>query len=145
MKQLISLLLIPAFAAPAAALTVRENSSRSGYSNQCFEQVYREEYIPGTRERPGRVRRWTETREIPCGYAGSPGNTIIQEDPFPINPRPSVDRNNADNNSCIEGALLGGILGGGAGYASSRGDGRGWAIPLGIVAGSMVGCQIDGG
>lgn len=141
MKQLISLLLIPAFAAPAAALTVRETSSRSGYSNQCFEQVYREEYIPGTRAQPGRVRRWTETREVSCGYAG--GNTVIQEDPFPINPR--APRAQADENSCIEGALLGGILGGGAGYASSRGDGRGWAIPLGIVAGTLVGCQVDGG
>ena len=27
----------------------------------------------------------------------------------------------------------------------SRGDGRWWAIPLGIVGGSIVGCQIDGG
>ena len=40
--------------------------------------------------------------------------------------------------------VLGGIAGGGAG-ALSRGDGRWWAIPLGIVGGSIVGCQIDGG
>ena len=33
----------------------------------------------------------------------------------------------------------------GLGVALSRGDGRLWAIPLGIVGGSMVGCQIDGG
>ena len=50
-----------------------------------------------------------------------------------------------DDNSCIEGAVLGGILGGGIGAAASRGDGRWWAIPLGIVGGSMVGCQADGG
>ena len=40
-------------------------------------------------------------------------------------------------------AVCGG--GGGAGAAASRGDGRWWAIPLGIVGGSMLGCQVDGG
>ncbi len=35
--------------------------------------------------------------------------------------------------------------GSGLGAALSRGDGRLWAIPLGIVGGSMVGCQVDGG
>ena len=38
-----------------------------------------------------------------------------------------------DDNSCIEGGILGGIAGGGIG-AASRGDGRWWAIPLGIAA-----------
>ena len=38
-----------------------------------------------------------------------------------------------------------GILGGGLGAALSRGDGRWWAIPLGVVGGSMIGCDIDGG
>ena len=50
-----------------------------------------------------------------------------------------------DDNSCIEGSVLGGIAGGGLGAALSRGDGRWWAIPLGIVGGTMMGCQIDGG
>ena len=45
-----------------------------------------------------------------------------------------------DDNSCIEGSILGGIAGAGAGAALSRGDGR-WC-PLGIVGGSMVGCQV---
>ena len=56
---------------------------------------------------------------------------------------PDVGRH--DDNSCIEGGILGGIAGGGIGAAASRGDGRWWAIPLGIVGGSMVGCQMDGG
>ena len=58
---------------------------------------------------------------------------------------PSTKGGHVDDNSCIEGSVLGGILGGGAGAAASRGDGRLWAIPLGIVGGAMVGCQIDGG
>lgn len=52
---------------------------------------------------------------------------------------------NTDDNSCIEGSILGGIAGGGLGAALSRGDGRWWAVPTGIVGGALVGCQIDGG
>ena len=37
------------------------------------------------------------------------------------------------------------MLGGGAGAAMSRGDGRWWAIPLGAVVGSAIGCDLDGG
>ena len=37
------------------------------------------------------------------------------------------------------------LLGGGAAAALSRGDGRWWAIPLGVVSGAMIGCDIDGG
>ena len=50
-----------------------------------------------------------------------------------------------DDNSCIEGSVIGGIAGGGLGAALSRGDGRWWAIPTGIVGGALAGCQIDGG
>ena len=56
-----------------------------------------------------------------------------------------TSNNNVDDNSCIEGSVLGGIAGGGLGAALSRGDGRLWAIPLGIVGGAMAGCQVDGG
>ena len=35
--------------------------------------------------------------------------------------------------------------GGGLGAAVSRGDGRWWAIPLGILVGSTVGCDMAGG
>jgi hypothetical protein len=52
---------------------------------------------------------------------------------------------NTDDNSCIEGSILGGIAGGGLGAALSRGDGRWWAVPTGIVGGALVGCQVDGG
>lgn len=95
----------------------------------CYNTVYREEYIPGNAKRPGRVRSWNERVEVPCV-----ANTV-----------PETRTSEVDENSCIEGSVLGGILGGGAGAAASRGDGRWWAIPLGVVGGAMVGCQIDGG
>ena len=50
-----------------------------------------------------------------------------------------------DNNDCTDGKIAGGLVGGGLGAAISRGDGRWWAIPLGDVLGSRIGCEIEGG
>ena len=122
---LLTLLLIPQ---PALAY-----GSQRGYSNQCFREVYREEYVPGTRRRPGYVRRWTDTKEVPC-RSNRPRYTPRHQ-----------SRPQQDENSCLEGAILGGILGGGLGGAISRGDGRYVGVPTGIVAGALLGCQIDGG
>ena len=107
-------------------------SQPGGVRNRtCYKEVYREEYIPGTRDNPGRVRRWTETKKVPC--KGTGGNTYV---------RPSTD---VDDNSCVEGSILGGIVGVAAGAALSRDEGLLIGIPLGIVTGTMVGCQVDGG
>ena len=112
-----------------------------GYSQQCFKNVYREQYIPGTQQRPGRVRRWTERQEVPCNVHREPVYYPQEPQTYPA-PAP---RRHVDNNSCLEGTFIGGILGGAGGYAASQGDGRGWAIPLGVVGGALVGCQLDGG
>jgi len=109
------------------------NSYQPGYSSSstCTRKEYREEYIPGTSYRPGYVKSWHDEVEVPCNRTRT---TVIRE----RTPSP-------DGNECQEGAILGGILGGGAGAALSQGDGRWWAIPLGIVGGSIIGCDIDGG
>ena len=127
--------------------------SHSGGTKQtkCYKTVYREEYVPGTRSNPGYVRRWTEKKRVPCknrrrGHRGSHQHTHTNHNHGHHGNGHHVRKpRHVDDNSCIEGAVLGGIAGGGAGAALSRGDGRWWAIPLGIVGGSMVGCQIDGG
>ena len=63
--------------------------------------MYREEYIPGTRQNPGRIKRYTERIEVPCETAGSrPNNVGVNDQSF------------TDDNSCIEGAIIGGIAGG---------------------------------
>ena len=100
-----------------------------GYSSSktCTRNEYREEYIPGTRKDPGYVKKWEETVEVPCPGVGSTNN------------------NEFDNNDCSEGTIAGGILGGGLATAISRGKDRWWAIPLGVVSGAMIGCDIDGG
>ena len=112
---------------------------QAGYSSSrtCYRSEYREEYVPGTEDSPGYVRSWKETIELPCENNSA---TIIR-------PRRTVVERHyeVDDNDCTDGKIAGGILGGGLGAALSRGDGRWWAIPLGVVGGSMIGCDIDGG
>jgi outer membrane lipoprotein SlyB len=50
-----------------------------------------------------------------------------------------------DNNSCKEGTVAGGLLGGALGGVLSKKENWIWAIPSGMVAGGMIGCQVDGG
>ena len=111
---------------------------QAGYSTSrnCFKTEYREEYIPGTAESPGYVQSFHETIEVPCKHStdslrrgGYTRKTTIE----------------FDNNDCSDGKIAGGLLGGGVGAALSRGDGRWWAIPLGAVLGSRIGCEIEGG
>ena len=137
--------------------------SQPGYANQekCYKKVYKEEYVPGTMSSPGYVRSYKEKVRVPCKQNSSIEKTHYQPyewDPFhgdkggwKRHPRPTYHEPvqhqpaHVDNNDCSGGTVAGGILGGGAAAAMSRGDGRWWAIPLGVVSGAMVGCQIDGG
>ena len=122
-------------------------TGQSGWSRQCFRNVYRETYVPGTESRPGYVRRWNERKEVPCynagadGYLPNPHYLPADEPQY----RPQHSRGPVDDNSCIEGSILGGIAGGAAGAALSRDEGMIYGIPLGIVGGALIGCQIDGG
>ena len=105
---------------------------KAGYSEDrtCYKTDYREEYVPGTLENPGYIRTYNETVEVPCRDRG--GYTR----------RETIEY---DTNDCTDGKIAGGLLGGAAGAAMSRDDGRWWAIPLGIVVGSAIGCDVDGG
>ena len=127
-------------ALPVSAESIGDRSNRQAYNsqrgyaseNKCYRNEYREEYVPGTSRSPGYVSSYKERVEVPCN------REIYRRDDAPR-------RHNTDDNSCIEGSILGGIAGGGIGAAASRGDGRLWAIPLGIVGGALAGCQVDGG
>lgn len=114
--------------------------SQRGYAREekCYKNEYREEYVPGTSNSPGYVKSYKERVQVPCN------SRVYRRDD--ATPTPQLPQSpNADENSCIEGSILGGIAGGGLGAVLSRGDGRWWAIPTGIVGGALVGCQIDGG
>ena len=140
---LVSLLLGTA-ATPLVGLLGAEAQtvSQPGYSRttKCFRDEYREEYVPGTKDRPGYVRSWTEKVEIFC--AGRQTQFSMQEPQASIQEPPAVD---VDNNSCIEGSVIGGLLGAGLGAALSRSEGRWVGVPVGAAAGAVVGCQVDGG
>ena len=110
--------------------------SRSGYAHtqKCYRSEYREEYIPGSEDNPGYVKSWKETIEYPCNKPDRGTRRQVIERQYEV-----------DDNDCTDGKVAGAILGGGVGAALSRDEGRWWAIPLGVVTGSAIGCDIDGG
>ena len=130
MKILLASIIALSSVTPAMA-----HHSQRGYSasRDCYKTVYREEYIPGTKANPGYIKTYNETVAIPCNRKRK--TKVIQQDT-------TVQY---DNNDCSDGKIAGAILGGGAAAAMSRGDGRWWAIPLGVVTGSAIGCDLDGG
>lgn len=100
----------------------------------CYETVYREEYVPGTKDNPGYVRTFRERVVVPC-----------EEEPTPPQRNAPRQQSTGDTNSCLEGTVIGGLLGGGIGGAISRDSGRWIAVPTGAVLGGLLGCQVDGG
>ena len=112
----------------------REQAAGYSRTNTCYRTEYREEYIPGTEQDPGYVKSWKETVEFPCNDNRA---TIIRQR--------SVEYREVDENDCSDGKVAGALLGGAAGAAMSRGDGRWWAIPIGAVVGSKIGCDAAGG
>jgi len=102
-------------------------------SKTCYRETYREEYVPGTKEDPGFIRTYNELIEVPC-------RSKISD---PVIRRETVVE--YDDNDCTDGKVAGALLGGAAGAAMSRDDGRWWAIPIGAVIGSKIGCDAAGG
>ena len=132
MKTFLAVMLV---LSPTSVMAEQTEYRPGGMAEQtCYRYEYREEYVPGNANNPGYVKSYKDKIEVPCrGSVGFRPSRVEESS------------SNVDDNSCIEGTLIGGLLGGGAGAAASREDGRFWAIPLGIVSGAMVGCQIDGG
>ena len=137
LKPVLASLLIGIAAAPFVGLADAEaqTASQPGYSRttQCFRDEYREEYVPGTKDRPGYVRNWTEKIEITCNDSTTQAPT---QEPQVVD---------IDNNDCSQGSVIGGLLGAGLGAALSRDKGRWVGVPVGAAAGAMVGCEVDGG
>jgi hypothetical protein len=128
-------ILLASVIALSSVTPVLADDYQRGYSSSrtCLKTEYREEYVPGTRENPGYIKTYNETVEVPCRNDVAEGR-VIRETTVQY-----------DNNDCTDGKIAGALLGGGAAAAMSRGDGRWWAIPLGVVTGSAIGCDLDGG
>ena len=132
MKVLLASLL----ALTPVSATAEYVDSRSGYAHtqKCYRSEYREEYIPGSEDNPGYVKSWKETIEYPCNTPDRGTRRQVIERQYEV-----------DDNDCTDGKVAGAILGGGIGAALSQDECRWWAIPLGVVTGSAIGCDIDGG
>lgn len=76
----------------------------------------------------------------PWGVQGPGSQTVYDNDPASWN---LSEAQMAQR--CNIGRLMGGLLGGGVGYATSRQDGRSWAVPLGALLGSQIGCNVGTG
>ena len=128
-------ILLASVIALSSVTPVLADDYQRGYSSSrtCLKTEYREEYVPGTRDNPGYIKTYNETVEVPCSNRSSTGT---------IHRHTTVEY---DNNDCTDGKIAGALLGGGAAAAMSRGDGKWWAIPLGVVTGSAIGCDLDGG
>ena len=136
MKILLATVVALSACTPAIA-----HHQQHGYSESttCYREEYREEYIPGTEDSPGYIKSWKDTIEYPCSrrrVESTPENTTRTR---------VYDEYEVDDNDCTDGKIAGALIGGGAAAAISRGNGRWWAIPLGAVVGSGIGCDIDGG
>tara|TARA_R110002050_G_scaffold157264_2_gene285754 strand:- start:938 stop:1336 length:399 start_codon:yes stop_codon:yes gene_type:complete len=127
------LLMLPLLLATAPVMAQDYYQPGGTQQTACYETVYREEYVPGTKDNTGYVRTFRERVAVPC------------EDETPIRQSYDPRRQNEDTNSCIEGSVIGGLLGGGIGGAISRDSGRWIAVPTGAVLGGLIGCQVDGG
>ena len=132
MKVLLASLL--ALTPVSASAEYVDSSPGYAHTQRCYRSEYREEYIPGSEDNPCYVRSWKETVEYPCNTPNIGTRRTIIERQYEV-----------DNNDCTDGKIAGALLGGGAAAAMSRGDGRWWAIPLGVVTGSAIGCDLDGG
>ena len=146
MKLLAALLLIGVTSAPALAGPATGGyRSRGGYAEEekCYRREYREEYVPGTSKNPGYVRSYKKRVRVPCERPQFMPQSTPHYHPRYEDPHPNMGR--VDNNSCVEGTVAGGLLGGALGGVLSKKDNWIWAIPSGMVAGSMIGCQVDGG
>ena len=130
---------------PTAAFAGGPNTSQPGWSHQekCFKTVYREEYVPGTMKNPGYVKSYKERVKVPCDDT-TVERTYINRHGVRVD-KHTHKSSSVDDNSCVEGSVIGGILGGAAGGTLATKKNWIWSIPVGVVSGAMVGCQVDGG
>jgi len=122
-----------------------------GYITQrsCYKEIYREEYVVGSRASKGYVKSYSDIVEVPCSpmtkvhhhhhHHQRPRYTYSHQRFYqPINTY-RVSRSNTSTNSCNSSRTAGGLLGGGLAAALSKKDAYAWAIPLGAVVGLGVG------
>ena len=137
----------------------------------CYRYEYKEEYVPGNSQSKGYVKSHRDKIEVPCGNSNEIGSEVPTQhqqarnndvhlahhgqQPQVINVYPARPVQQAaqvpqgDTNDCRSGTVLGAIAGGAGAFGLPNGgrysNDHLWSVPLGMVAGSMAGCQLNGG
>ena len=123
---------------------------QQGYTSQrtCYKEIYKEEYVPGSRTSKGYVRSFFDKVVVPCGqtakvhhhhYRHSPTNYSSRTRYYRPTNNYSISKNSTSTQSCRSSTTTGGLLGGGIAAALSKKDAYGWSIPLGAVIGMGIG------
>lgn len=140
----------------------------------CYRYEYKEEYVPGSSQSKGYVKSSRDKIEVPCGNSNEVGTnyqppteptthhnnvvhlahhgqpTINNVQYYPAQPyqQPQA-KGRVDDNDCRSGTVLGAIAGGAGAFGLTNGGSYTkdhlWTVPLGMIGGSMVGCQLNGG
>ena len=134
-----------------SSVPVNAHEYQRGYLTQgsCFKEIYREEYVAGSRSSKGYVRSYTDRIEVPCtqvtkvnyhhNHIQSPNYNYSRTRYYQPTNTYRVSRSNTSSNTCNSSITTGGLLGGGLAAALSKKDAYSWAIPLGAVVGMGVG------
>ena len=87
---------------------------------------------------------------VHLAHHGQPTINNVQYYPArPYQPQPEQQARRGDDNNCTSGTVLGAIAGGAGAFSLTNGgsytNDHLWTVPLGMIGGSMVGCQLNGG
>ena len=151
-----SLVLTAMLLSPMAAMADGYHHQR-GYTTQrtCYKEIYKEEYVAGTRSSKGYVKSYLDKVEVPCSsLSWNPPvrkslhrHNHVHYFPHvhrrydrPTHQQVFVSRSyRTSERNCTSGnATTGGLIGGGLAAAISKKDAYAWSIPLGAVLGMGI-------
>ena len=121
-----------------------------GHTTQrfCFKEIYREEYVPGTKALKGYVKSYLDRVQVPCNQKTKVHHYYHHHRPIYIYSQRRFNqplktytnlRSKKSLRSCNSSRTTGGLIGGGLAAAFSKQDAYAWSIPLGAVVGMGVG------
>ena len=132
-----------------SSVPVNAHDYHRGYTTQrtCYKEVYKEEYIAGTRESKGYVRSFTDRVEFPCHQMAEvhhhhlhrPNYNYSRTSYYEPTTTYTASRTSTSNSSCNSARTTGGLLGGSLAAMLSEKDAYSWSIPLGAVVGMGIG------
>ncbi|WP_269609235.1 hypothetical protein [Prochlorococcus marinus] len=150
------LLLTAILLSPMAAMADGYHHQR-GYTTQrtCYKEIYKEEYVAGTRKLMGYVKSYLDKVEVPCSSLSwippvpkyRYHNNHVHYFPHthrryykPTHQKVLVSHSYRTSGSTCNSSntTTGGLLGGGLAAAISKKDAYAWSIPLGAVLGMGI-------